>query len=376
MFDNTCCNARHSGHLSVWPSSPNPLWSLCLCGSSSGSWLRRVVALVVAWSLNLAPAFGGIVDFEDLTLPPESFYNGSDNAGQFQSGGATFNNSFTDFGGGFTAWEGFAYSNVTDNTTPGFGNQYSAYPGSGSRGSANYGVGFTNTFVLEAPIVALPAGIHPISLRVTNDTYAALSMRDGDSFAKKFGGPTGNDPDWFKLSITGRDAAHQPIATVDFYLADYRFANSALDYVVGDWRNVNLASLYDARELVFALSSTDNGTFGMNTPAYFALDDLSLAKFRGDVNDSGLVDISDINAIAANWLQAGPVADANGDGLVDISDVQTVAANWLAGSGADAAVPEPGTGGLALAALAFCAFGWLHCRDGSRRARIDPCRRT
>jgi hypothetical protein len=32
----------------------------------------------------------------------------------------------------------------------------------------------------------------------TNTTYAALSMLSGDSFAKKFGGASGDDPDWFK----------------------------------------------------------------------------------------------------------------------------------------------------------------------------------
>jgi hypothetical protein len=28
-------------------------------------------------------------------------------------------------------------------------------------------------------------------------------MRDGDGFGKKFGGTTGMDPDWFKLTIKG-----------------------------------------------------------------------------------------------------------------------------------------------------------------------------
>jgi hypothetical protein len=37
-------------------------------------------------------------------------------------------------------------------------------------------------------------------------TYAALSMRDGDGFAKQFGGASGDDPDYFLLTITGRDA--------------------------------------------------------------------------------------------------------------------------------------------------------------------------
>ena len=64
------------------------------------------------------------------------------------------------------------------------------------------------------------------SLMVTNTTYAALSMRDGDSFAKKFGGPSGNDPDYFRLTITGKDSGGSTIGSVEFYLADYRFADS------------------------------------------------------------------------------------------------------------------------------------------------------
>ena len=38
----------------------------------------------------------------DLVVPPSGYYNGSDNAGGFNSGGIHFNNTFTDFGGGFT----------------------------------------------------------------------------------------------------------------------------------------------------------------------------------------------------------------------------------------------------------------------------------
>ena len=39
-----------------------------------------------------------VVGFDDLSLASESFYNGSDGAGSFSSGGALFNNTFTDFG--------------------------------------------------------------------------------------------------------------------------------------------------------------------------------------------------------------------------------------------------------------------------------------
>ena len=150
---------------------------------------------------------------------------------------ATFNNSFTDYGGGVTSWEGWAASDQTttpataDLGQPDYTYQYSAAPGIGSRGSANYGVGFTNTFVLPAPIIQLPAGTHPVSLQVTNTTYDFLSMYYGDDFAKKFSGPVGDTPgDWFKLTITGLTGVApntQSIGSVDFYLADFRSANPA-----------------------------------------------------------------------------------------------------------------------------------------------------
>jgi hypothetical protein len=66
---------------------------------------------------------------DDLDLNEESFYNGADGKGFFTSGGFTFINSYNaDWG----AWSGFAASSVTDNQTPGWGNQYSAIPGEGA----------------------------------------------------------------------------------------------------------------------------------------------------------------------------------------------------------------------------------------------------
>jgi len=110
----------------------------------------------------------------------------------------------------------------------------------------------------------------------TNTTYAALSMRDGDGFAKKFGGATGNDADWFKLTIKGIDAnAQYTTNSVDFYLADYRFADNAQDYIIDEWTWVSLAMLGPVVGLEFDLSSSDVGQWGMNTPAYFAMDDMN-----------------------------------------------------------------------------------------------------
>lgn len=249
-----------------------------------------------------------IVDFDDLTLAPNSYWRGPDpngeivdgpygllNVGKFVSHGTSFvNKSDLTYG----SWSGFAYSNMADTTTPGFMNQFSAYTGTGNGpGQDNYGVAFgyddiapnlfdpdpfdpTDAEDLKAlPTFVLPVGPQIASMYVTNTTYAALSMLQGDSFAKVFGGPTGDDPDWFKLSVFGTDAAGNALSdSVEFYLADYRFEDNSLDYIISDWTFLDLSSLSGATALHFNLSSSDVGLFGLNTPAYFAVDDIRLVN--------------------------------------------------------------------------------------------------
>lgn len=213
------------------------------------------------------------IDFEDLTVPASGYENGSNLAGSFTSGGASFNNNYS---AAFDYWEGFAYSNQNDVTTPGFSNQYSAYTPGGVTPRNVFAVGFVG-YVSTPTITLGPGTSTPLSLRVTNTTYAALSMRDGDPFSKKFGGATGNDPDFFKLTIFAWDAGQSLIGSLDVFLADYRFADNLQDYILSSWTDVDLSSFGSGvSELRFALSSSDNGSFGMNTPAYFAIDNLQL----------------------------------------------------------------------------------------------------
>jgi len=214
-----------------------------------------------------------IVTLEDVTIPPSGYLNNA----AFASGGASFNNYYD---ATFDFWAGFAASRIVNATTPGYGNQYASFAGGGD-GSANYAVGYVDSFTPTLPHINLPAGTRPTNVRITNTTYAGLSMQLGDGIlvppgpGKKFGGASGNDPDWFLLTITGRNAGGVT-GTTEFYLADYRFANNAQDYIVNQWTTVDLLALGSATSLDFTLTSSDNGSFGMNTPAYFALDNLSV----------------------------------------------------------------------------------------------------
>lgn len=106
---------------------------------------------------------------------------------------------------------------------------------------------------------------------MTNTTYSYLSMTLGDGFGKKFG--TG---DYFELKIfgySGLNGTGKQVGEVDFSLANYTSANSL---PVNVWTLVNLSSLSGAQSLGFDYASSDVGQFRINTPEYFALDDLTL----------------------------------------------------------------------------------------------------
>jgi hypothetical protein len=209
--------------------------------------------------------------FSEMELEEESFWNGSDQSGGFVSGNLFFPNKFNEE---WSSWSGFSVSNITDNETPGFINQYSAFTGVGYGENKNYAVMYVSKFD-ETNHIKLTDENKDKSFRgmfATNNTYAAIAMRDGDDFSKKFGGEDGSDPDWFKLKITGfKDGSEIEGMETEFYLADYRFDENSQDYIIDTWEWIDLSDFAGADELRFTLNSSDTGEWGMNTPAYFCI---------------------------------------------------------------------------------------------------------
>jgi hypothetical protein len=66
-----------------------------------------------------------------------------------------------------------------------------------------------------------------------------------------------------------------PPARLDYYLADYRFENNQQDYILDSWKWIDLLLLGEISALRFSLSSSDVGAWGMNTPAYFCVDQIN-----------------------------------------------------------------------------------------------------
>jgi hypothetical protein len=168
-------------------------------------------------------------------------------------------------------------------------NQYSSYAGgnAGPTSGGVFGVAFDVVDVVgevtiaaleQMPYFRIPAGMVATGAYLTNTTYAALSMRDGDAFTDPFGGPSETEPDYFRVTAYGVDGQGQILKTPDFYLADYRGSSSAEDYIRKTWEWFDLSPLAGTQTVYFDVQTSDIGPFGSNTPMYFAIDDISLAE--------------------------------------------------------------------------------------------------
>ena len=260
------------------------------------------------------PTYFCMDDFEDIEIGEEGHMSVSneedDDRTEFVSGSFEF---ATGCISDWDYWYWFGYANRTDTKYETLDDQWNNIVGGGHNGSANYGVAYAAVFNGPCRVTVLSdeAQVVP-GFYITNSSWAYNSMLTGAD-AKKFG-----DGDWFKLTITGYDADGEETGTKDFYLADLRDASTA--YIINDWRYVDLSGLGAVKTIGFALSSTDNGDWGMNTPAYFCFDDFG-AEGVEELPESnvttGVTEISNLKPQTSNRFDlSGRQAVAGQKGLI------------------------------------------------------------
>lgn len=211
----------------------------------------------------------GVADFEDVTLGPNGYWQGTEGENEMYSGGWHFTNYYSSY-----FWGGFTASNHTDLTQSGLNAQYTAAAGAGYDGSTQYAVAYT--YGSQTDVYAADGSTQTVTgCYVTNNLWPYQNMLYGDATATPFGGTSGNDPDWFKLTATGKNASGQTVGTLDFYLADYRFSNHDDDYILNTWEWFDLSPLGEVARISFSLSSSKNDSGGMITPAYFCIDNFN-----------------------------------------------------------------------------------------------------
>lgn len=159
-------------------------------------------------------------------------------------------------------WSGIAISNRTETSynaltlTP---DQYNNITG-----KAHSGKNFAVITTYGETIDLGTEGVLVKSLYYTNSAYAVSSILNGDSFA----GAPFTDTDWFKctLNITKADGT---TANVDIDLA------KGTNYV-NDWQLLDLSSLGKITTIGFTFTGSRSNDWGVLTPAYICIDDITV----------------------------------------------------------------------------------------------------
>lgn len=195
-------------------------------------------------------------DFENLELTEAGVINNA----VFSSGDLSFSNIFNEE---YQSWDGFAASSHTDTETAGFENQYSVITGKAYSGS-QFAVAYQG---MENPKITAGKSVQFKTMYITNGTYAYLTIKDGNEYCKKF-----VDGDFFNVKFTGHAADGSETGSVTVYLADFRDGKSD---ILKTWQSVDLTPLGTCTEITLSFDSTDKGEWGINTPTYVMLDDIT-----------------------------------------------------------------------------------------------------
>ncbi|MBS1650962.1 MAG: DUF4465 domain-containing protein [Bacteroidetes bacterium] len=240
----------------------------------------------------IANAQSYVETFETFTLNTNSFYKDT-NSTSWQGTSAKFSYSWNKQ---YSFWSGgFSYTNKLDSSTGAYSNLY------GSK--AYYGYGNSNNYVSAQPSNSIWGSIKlksPYSYAngfyITNTTYAYKAMKNGNSFSRKFGDttgthtgtlyPQGSYPDWFKITAKAYLAGSVKADSAVFYLADYRFTNNSLDYIVSNWQWFDLSALGQADSIYFKMYSSDVGQYGINTPLFFCVDNFTSNQTFASINEN------------------------------------------------------------------------------------------
>lgn len=204
-----------------------------------------------------------------------------DGVKEFSVGDFVFTHGYDGYAFGFTP------SRSTDTQDYGanfFAHQFDVVPGGGSDGPGTpFIVGYWDSYQETKDGTINPTclihvkgkgdvysrAFFPESIDITNTTYTYYAMLNGNNFAKKF-----EEGDWLKVVAVGMgvDGSQR---TAEYYLAKCTGADKS-KWFVTDWAEWDLSQLGWVHAIQFSMQSSDSSQYGMNTPAYFAIDDIEV----------------------------------------------------------------------------------------------------
>lgn len=207
--------------------------------------------------------------YEGPLLYPDTqdwLYNWNDDGNTFLA--STLTNNYYDykFWGG-----GHALSNYvgTDLAEGDFNHQLQVCTTGGHDGSANFCIhNGSNKYALASMLPKLRFSDNTARtvdhMWVMNTTYVVNSIVNGDTMSPAFG-----EEDFLKIVAIGLDASDKEVGRSEFYLA------RGTEYIT-EWTCWDLSSLGAVAAIAFNVEGSQNSNYGLNTPAYFAYDDVAV----------------------------------------------------------------------------------------------------
>lgn len=209
-----------------------------------------------------------VVSFENQKLNSNGYWIGEENGTGVDDGwgGTTYTCTYTE--NNLTTislysvyyFMGIGISNRTATTfddatlTPDQYNNVTGKAKTGNNFAVVYGDGSTIT-------VNQINAVNIKGLFFTNSAYVKQVAENGNAYARKF--DTG---DYLKVTITANNGKK-----VEFYPVDYRSGKTIVD----KWTWLDLSSLGAVKTLTFTFDGTDKGSYGLNTPSYVCIDDVT-----------------------------------------------------------------------------------------------------
>lgn len=269
----------------------------------------------------------GVATFENIdgiTLNSDSVYYGSvENATgsysyvswgdtittyneAFKQGPFTFTGSYTPAWG---SWTGFAISACKDTTFQSYILGQFHNVAAGAYQGDNYCVvyGSTDSIIVDE-------GTSLRGLYLTNSAYSRHSFAIGDKFTTPFTA----DSCYFQVSIIGVKDDGSTV-NKDITLANYH--DGAVDYIA-NWQWVDLSEFGEVRALKFNFTGSDTGAWGLNTPAYVCIDNLTANVADGIASvDGNTTEAVEVARYSLNGTRLS--APQRGINIVKMSDGTT-----------------------------------------------------
>lgn len=211
----------------------------------------------------------------------------------------------------YNFWYGFTIAKCQDTTYAQMSDQFHCVAGGGLAGK---GTPYLLAYAAEGMSADAPCQIYFDDAATANEVYFCTGSWAQHNMLVGGAGHTFAAGDSLVIEIHGLDENYDEIAgsKINFFLADYRSANSADWTLNRGWERCDLSALGEVYGLAFYMRTSDVGDWGANTALYFALDGLKITMVETAISNTQ----AEVKAVKA--IRNGQVVILRGDKVFNV----------------------------------------------------------